>query len=57
MDRNELLRLAADKAQESLKGGKVNGKALIAIVVVAGVVLVGFIAYRFLLLEVITRLR
>ncbi|MBT2227259.1 MULTISPECIES: hypothetical protein [unclassified Nonomuraea] len=57
MDRNELLRLAAGKAQESLKGGKVNGKALIAIVVVAGVVLVGFIAYRLLLLEVITRLR
>ncbi|MFD1537683.1 hypothetical protein [Nonomuraea guangzhouensis] len=57
MDRNELLRLAAGKAQESLKGGKVNGKALIAIVVVAGVVLVGFVAYRLLLLEVITRLR
>ena len=57
MDRNELLRLAADKAPESLKGGKVNGKALIGIVVVAGVVLVGFIAYRLLLLEVITRLR
>ncbi|MCA2220370.1 MULTISPECIES: hypothetical protein [Nonomuraea] len=57
MDRNELLRLAADKAQESLKGGKMNGKTWVGIAVVAGVVLVGFIAYRLLLIELITRLR
>jgi hypothetical protein len=56
MDRNELLRLAADKAQESLKGGKMNGKTWVGIAVVAGVVLVGFIAYRLLLVELITRL-
>lgn len=57
MDRNELLRLAADKAQESLKGGKMNGKTWVGVAVVAGVVLVGFIAYRLLLIELITRLR
>ncbi|MEU7828959.1 hypothetical protein ACIBO2_46765 [Nonomuraea sp. NPDC050022] len=57
MDRNELLRFAADKAQESLKGGKMHGKTWVGIAVVAGVVLVGFIAYRLLLIELITRLR
>ncbi|MEV6151706.1 hypothetical protein AB0L53_15305 [Nonomuraea sp. NPDC052129] len=57
MDRNELLRFAADKAQESLKGGKMHSKTWVGIAVVAGVVLVGFIAYRLLLIELITRLR
>ncbi|MEU7744144.1 hypothetical protein [Nonomuraea sp. NPDC049158] len=57
MDRNELLRLAAGKAQESRKGGKMTGKTWVGIAVVAGVVLVGFIAYRLLLIELITRLR
>ncbi|WP_158884603.1 hypothetical protein [Amycolatopsis anabasis] len=56
MDKNELLRLAAGKAQESLRGGKMNGKAWLAVLVVGVLVLLGFLAYRLILVELITNL-
>ncbi|ALG08736.1 hypothetical protein [Kibdelosporangium phytohabitans] len=54
MNKDTLRKLAADKAQEAVRGGKVNTKALVALVVVALVVLVGFLAYRLILVELIT---
>lgn len=56
MNRNELIRLAAAKAQESVRGGKMNGKTLAGLAVVGVVVLLGFLAYRLILIEVITNL-
>ncbi|MFI6499260.1 hypothetical protein [Nonomuraea typhae] len=38
-------------------GGKMNGKFFLAIVVVAGLVVVGFIAFRLLMVEMILNLR
>ncbi|ONI75096.1 hypothetical protein ALI144C_40795 [Actinosynnema sp. ALI-1.44] len=54
MDKDKLLKLAADKAQDAVRGGKVNTKALVALVVLALVVLGGFIAYRLILVELVT---
>lgn len=56
MDRNDLIRIAANKAQESLQGGKMNGKAWIWLVVAGVVVLIGFLAYRLILIDLVTRL-
>ncbi|MFD8500437.1 hypothetical protein [Amycolatopsis sp. NPDC059657] len=57
MNKNDLLRLAADKTQEKLKGGAMTGKAWIGLLLVALVVLMGFLAYRLILIELITQLR
>ena len=54
MDKDKLIKLAADKAQDAVRGGRVNTKALVALVVVALVVLAGFIVYRLVLVELIT---
>jgi hypothetical protein len=56
MDKNELIRLAANRAQESLRGGKMKGKAWIAVAVAGVVLLLGFLAYRLILIELVTRL-
>ena len=56
MDRNELIRLAVAKAQESARGGKMNGKTLIGLAVLGVVLILGFIAYRLIMVELITQL-
>lgn len=38
-------------------GGKMNGKVIIALIVAAAVVVVGFIAFRLLMVEMILNLR
>ncbi|HKN54435.1 MAG TPA: hypothetical protein VJX66_18180 [Amycolatopsis sp.] len=50
--KDELIRMIMAKAS----GGKMNGKALIGLVVVGLLVLAGFIAYRLVLVELITHL-
>lgn len=57
MNKNDLLRLAADKTQEKIKGGTMTGKAWIGLAVAGLVVLLGFLAYRLILIELITQLR
>ncbi|QWF81253.1 hypothetical protein HUW46_04683 [Amycolatopsis sp. CA-230715] len=56
MKKEDLIRMAANKAQESMSGGKMQGKTLITLVVVGVVVLLGFLAYRLILVELITKL-
>lgn len=51
-----LIKVVASRAL-SMDGGKVGGKSLVALVVVGLVVLAGFIAYRLLMIELITNLR
>ncbi|WP_370946187.1 hypothetical protein AB5J62_00910 [Amycolatopsis sp. cg5] len=57
MDKNDLLKLATDKAQEKIKGGAMTGKAWIGLLLIGLVVLMGFLAYRLILIELITHLR
>ncbi|SDZ44673.1 hypothetical protein SAMN05421504_11755 [Amycolatopsis xylanica] len=57
MNKNDLLKLAADKAQEKIKGGAMTGKAWIGLLAVGLLVLMGFLAYRLILIELITQLR
>jgi hypothetical protein len=56
MNKTDLVRLAVAKAMEHNRGGKMTGKTLIGLVVVGVVVLVAFIAYRLILVELITSL-
>jgi hypothetical protein len=56
MDKNDLIRMVATRTQESLQGGKMNGKAWIWLAVAGVVVLLGFLAYRLILIELVTRL-
>ncbi|MEV0236621.1 hypothetical protein [Nonomuraea sp. NPDC050786] len=56
MTENDLLKLLLGKATESVRGGKMNGKGWIALVVLGVIVVVGFIAYRLVLIELITRM-
>lgn len=56
MDRNDLIRLAVAKAQESARGGKMTGKTLIGLAVAGVVLILGFIAYRLILVELITHM-
>ncbi|WP_344429380.1 hypothetical protein [Amycolatopsis minnesotensis] len=56
MKKEDLIRMAANKAQESMSGGKMQGKTLITLVIVGVVVLLGFLAYRLILVELITKL-
>lgn len=54
MNKDRLIKLAAAKAQDAVRGGKVNTKALVALVAVALLVLVGFVVYRLILVELVT---
>ncbi|MEU0568674.1 hypothetical protein ABZ297_25295 [Nonomuraea sp. NPDC005983] len=56
MNRHDLIRHAADKIMESNRGGKMSGKSWIAVAAIGAVVVVGFIAYRLILIEFITRI-
>jgi hypothetical protein len=56
MNKADLIRLALAKAQENNRGGKMTGKTLLGLAVVGVVVLVAFIAYRLILVELITSL-
>ena len=57
MNKTDLIRLALAKAQESTRGGKMTGKTLLGFAVVGVVVLLGFIAYRLILVELIMQLK
>ncbi|WP_326945758.1 MULTISPECIES: hypothetical protein [unclassified Amycolatopsis] len=56
MDKSDLIRLALAKATEHNRGGKMTGKTVLALAVIGVVVLVAFIAYRLILVELITSL-
>ncbi|MEQ4723552.1 hypothetical protein [Nonomuraea sp. B19D2] len=57
MKENDLLKLMLGKAMESVQGGKMGGKGWIAAVVLGVIVVAGFIAYRLMVVELITRMR
>ncbi len=56
MNRNDLIRLAVAKAQESASGGKMTGKTLIGLAVAGVVLILGFVAYRLIMVEMIMQL-
>jgi hypothetical protein len=56
MNKSDLIRLVLAKAQENNRGGKMTGKTVLGLAVVGVVVLLAFIAYRLILVELITSL-
>jgi hypothetical protein len=56
VNKADLVRLAVAGVRKHDRGGKMTGKTLLGLVVVGVVVLVAFVAYRLILVELITSL-
>lgn len=55
MDKKVVAETVLRKAMET-NGGKMGGKAILILIVVGVVVVLGFLAYRLLIIEMITRM-
>lgn len=54
MKKNELLHMAAEQVGKRTRDGRMNGKAWLVLAVLVVLVVVGFFAYRLIVLEFIT---